>query len=549
MSQTNLAIAFFLACGILSAQDSAPPVFRVSVTSRTVKAVSYQHRSGWTKVDFRGTDLLPAARGVANVSSKQGHIEVEAEFESLQSATKFGSEYLTYVLWAITPEGRTANLGEVLLNGTKSKLDVSTDLQVFGLVVTAEPYYAVTKPSDLIVMENAVRADTVGKTEEIDAKYELLKRGEYQHLANPLALKPDKKVPLELYEGRNAVQIARAMGADRFATETFQKAEKSLSESEAYLARNAGMKPVAMSAREAVQMAEDSRAIAVKRQENEALSAERQGSLTREADAKSGEAAAQSEMDRVTRRAEAARIAAEAQAATAATEADRLKRENEANMTAASNDAARLKMQNEMNATAAKNDSDSRLAAARAEADRLKQDNDAQRAASQAELDAAAKQRTQLETEKSELRIQLLAQFNAILQTTDTARGLVVNMSDVLFDTGKFTLRPLAREKLAKVAGIVSGHPGLRLDVEGYTDSVGGDDYNQTLSEQRAASVRGYLTQEGMAGDSVTAKGFGKSQPVASNDTAEGRQQNRRVELVISGEVIGTTIGTPIPGR
>ena len=181
--------------------------------------------------------------------------------------------------------------------------------------------------------------------------------------------------------------------------------------------------------------------------------------------------------------------------------------------------------------------------AAKAEADRLKRENDAQRAANQAELDNAARQKAQLEAEKAELRIRLLQQFNAILQTRDTVRGLVVNVSDVLFDTAKFTLRPAAGEKLAKVAGIVSGHPGLRLDVEGHTDSVGGDDYNQQLSEQRGSAVRDYLAQQGMALNSVSAKGFGKSQPIATNDTASGRQQNRRVELVISGDLIGTEIG------
>ncbi|MGA7235496.1 MAG: OmpA family protein [Bryobacteraceae bacterium] len=596
MNQLKLSGAFLLACGVLAAQDSAMPIYRVSVTSRTIKAVSYQHRSGATKIDFRGTDLLPAARGVASVNSKQGRIDIDADFEGLQSATKYGAEYLTYVLWAVTPEGRTANLGEVLLNGSKSKLNVSTDLQVFGLLVTAEPYFAVTKPSDLIVMENVVRVDTVGKVEEMDAKYELLQRGQYARMANPLSLKPDKKLPLELYEGRNAVQIARAMGADHFANETFQKAEKSLSQAEAYQSRKAGMKPVAMTAREAVQMAEDSRAIAVKRQEDEALNAERQGSMAREASAEKGQAAAQSETDRVTREAEAARVQAQAQMTASSAEAERLKRENEtnaaaasaeaarvklenemrattakndsdsrlaaagaeaerlkgeneANAAAASTEAARVKLENEMRATTAKNDSDSRLAAAGAEADRLKRDNDAQKLASQAELDRVAGQKAQLEADKSELRVQLLAQFNAILQTTDTARGLIVNMSDVLFDTGKYTLRPLAREKLAKVAGIVSGHPGLKLDVEGYTDSVGGDDYNQQLSEKRAGSVSGYLTQQGMPLTSVTAKGFGKAQPVASNDNAQGRQQNRRVELVISGEIIGTAIGTPLAIR
>lgn len=554
--------ACLMVCGIVSAQGpqkqdenaarmaaGAPPIYRVTVTARTAKAISYQHRSGATKVDFRGTDLLPGARGEAKVESKQGRIEIGVEFDGLQSATKNGAEYLTYVLWAITPEGRTANLGEVLLNGTKSKLDVTTELQVFGLVVTAEPYFAVTQPSDLIVMENVVRKDTVGKIEEVDAKYELLQRGQYQRMANPLALKPDKKLPLELYEARNAVQIARFVGADRFAAETFRKAEKSLSEAEAYQKRNAGRKPVTMTAREAVQTAEDSRAIAVKRQEEDFLAAEKQRSVDREARAESGRVAAQSEADRVTREAEAARIKAqadserltrekEAQTASALAEADRVKRETDARMAAGAIDADRLRLENEARATAAKN-----------EADRLKLENDGQRAAAQAELDSAARRTAELEQQKVELRVLLLKQFNAILQTRDTARGLIVNMSDVLFDTGKFSLRPLAREKLAKVAGIVAGHPGLRLDVEGHTDSVGGDAYNQQLSEHRGESVRDYLTNQGMQPGSVTTKGFGKTQPVASNDTAQGRQENRRVEIVISGEVIGTVIGKVIEAR
>jgi outer membrane protein OmpA-like peptidoglycan-associated protein len=237
-------------------------------------------------------------------------------------------------------------------------------------------------------------------------------------------------------------------------------------------------------------------------------------------------------------------------------EANRSKRESDAHMATASLDAARLKRENEGREAAAKTEADrlktendSRMAAAGAEADRLKRENDAQRATTQVELDAAAAQKAQLEKDKVELRSQLLTQFNVILQTRDTARGLVVNMSDVLFDTGKSTLRQVAREKLAKVAGIVSGHLGLRLDVEGHTDSVGSDEYNQQLSEQRGISVRDYLLQQGMAVASVTTKGFGKTQPVASNDTADGRQQNRRVELVISGEVIGTVIATTIIGN
>jgi len=540
----------------------APPIYRVSVIDRTAKAINYRHRSGATKIDFRGTELLANARGEAKVESKQGYIEIEVEFDDLEPATKNGAEYLTYVLWAITPEGRTSNLGEVLLNGTKSKLNVTTELQVFALLVTAEPYFAVTRPSDLIVMENVVRKDTLGKIEEVDAKYELLQRGQYQRLTNPLALKADRKIPLELYEARNAVSIARSVGAATFAGDTFMKAEKSLAAAEAYQARDAGKKPVTMTAREAVQTAEDARAIAVKRQEELALAAERQSSLDRENRAESAKFAAQAETDRIAREAELARVRAQAdaerlnrekdaQAATASADADRAKRDSDAALAAAALAAERAKFANDASAAAAKVEadrlrleSDTRAAAAKADADRAQRESDAQRAASQAALDAAAKQLAAAEAQKVELRNQLLQQFNTILQTQDTARGLIVNMTDVLFDTGKFSLRPLAREKLAKVAGIVSGHPGLKLEVEGHTDSVGTDEYNQKLSEDRGESVRAYLTGQGMATASVTSKGFGESNPISNNESAAGRQQNRRVEIVISGEVIGTKIGT-----
>jgi len=598
----TITIGFLLACGVLSAQTTAQekqekkensnraasgltPIYRITVTERTVKAISYQHRNGATKIDFGGTSLMPNAHGQAKVEGKQGYIEIEADFRNLPEANQFGTEYLTYVLWAITPEGRTSNLGEILRNGTSGKLDVTTELQVFGLVVTAEPYFAVSRPSDVIVMENEVRSDTVGKIELIDAKYELLQRGQYEHLANVLDLRVNRKMPLELYEARNAIQIARSSGADRYATETFQKAESNLKQAEAYRARNAGSKPVTMTARQAVQIAEDARAIAVKRQDDELLANERLAGAERESRAENGRAAAQSETARVTReaageranaRAEADRVKRdndaqtvaaqieadrlkrhnETQMAAAQSEADRLRRDNDARMVAAQTDADRLKQDNDAKMATAqtdadrlRRDNDAKMATAQSDADRLKRENDEQRATAQTELDRVGREKKRLEMERTELRSQLLLQFNAILQTRDTARGLIVNMSDVLFDTAKFSLRPEAREKLAKVAGIVSGHPGLRLDVEGHTDNVGGDSYNQELSEQRGSAVRDYLTQQGMQQGSVTTKGFGKTQPIATNDTPAGRQQNRRVELVISGEVIGTVIGVPIAER
>ena len=525
------------------------PIYRVTVIERTTKTVNYRNRGGATKIDFQGTLLLPRARGEAKVESKQGYIEIEVEFDSLQPATAYGAEYLTYVLWAITPEGRTSNLGEVLLNGNKSKLNVTTELQSFAMIMTAEPYFAVTRPSDAVVMENVIRKDTRGAVEEVDAKYELLQRGQYVYNVNPAEIKPvrlDRRVPLELYEARNAVQIARWTGADRYAPETYQKAVQGLQNAEGYLQRNAGRKPIVTVSREAVQMAEDARIITVKRIQEEQLANERQAGADRERRAENDRLAAQAETERVAREAERARVAAQA-------DAERLRRDNDARAAAAQNEADRLRGENDARRAAAqadadrlKRDSEAQAAAAQNEADRLRRENDAQRAAAQADLDRAATARAQAEAEKAALRAQLLAQFNAILQTRDTARGLIVNMSDVLFDTAKFSLRPLAREKLAKVSGIVSGHPGLKLDVEGHTDSVGGDDYNQRLSEQRGSSVRDYLVQQGMPVGSVTTRGFGETQPVASNDNVGGRQQNRRVELVISGDIIGVEIGSPI---
>ena len=576
----SLAV-FLMTCGMLSAQTPAQerrenadrsaagltPIYRVTVTERTAKAISYRNRSGATKIDFAGTALMPAAHGEAKVESKKGYIEIEVEFRNLPEATQFGAEYLTYVLWAITPEGRTSNLGEILRSGTSGKLDVTTELQAFGLVVTAEPYFAVSRPSDVVVMENVVRPDTLGKIELIDAKYELLQRGQYEHLANVLDLRVNRKMPLELYEARNAINIARTSGADRYATETFKKAEADLQQAETYRARNAGAKPVTMTARHAVQTAEDARAIAVKRQDDDLLALERQATADRQATAENGRTAAELETTRVTREAAEARLRAEseaarlktatdAQSADARAEAERLRRDNDAQRIAALNEADRLKSDNEAQRVAAlnqadllKRDNDAQRASALSEADRLKQESDAKLAAAQTGLDQAARDRAQAETDKAELRAKLLLQFNAILQTRDTARGLIVNLSDVLFDTAKFSLRPEAREKLAKVAGIVSGHPGLRLDVEGHTDNVGGDDYNQNLSEQRGSSVRDYLTQQGMQPGAVSTRGFGKTQPIATNDTAAGRQQNRRVELVISGEIIGVEIGVPLALR
>jgi len=541
--------ALLTVCACAAAQSpQAPNPDRQSATrtvERTTKAIHYNHRGESTKIDFRGTSLLPQGRGEASVESRQGAVKIDARMKGLWPAIKFGPEYLTYAMWAIAPGGGATNLGELLMDRDKTKLDATTELQSFGLIVTAEPYFAVTRPSDMVVMESFIRKDTAGTVEQVDVKFDLLQRGQYTLNMDPAKTQPlrlSAKVPLEIYEARNAVQIARWTGAARYAPDTFQKAVQALENAEGYLTGKAGTQPIGTVAREAVQMAEDARIITV----NKKIDEER---LAR--------AGAPANTARATEEADTAQLVAlsgagpakrddETRTTAARNETDRLKSEN-ATIAAAKAEAGRLKRDTEAQPAGA--EVAPVLGTAQNQADRLKLATDAQRVGAEAKLDRGIRNTAQAEPEKAELRSQLLAQFNAILQTRDTARGLIVNMSDVLFDTDQYSLLPLAREKLAKVAGIVSGHPGLRLDVEGYTDSVGGDEYNQRLSEQRGSSVRDYLTQEGMASSSVTTRGFGKTQPVASNDTAEGRQRNRRVELVISGEIIGTEIGTPIAAR
>ena len=507
-------------------RDNNLPTYGANVVSRTTPAVKYEHRSGSTKIGFKGTELMPAVSGEAKVESKRGAMNIEVELGGLSKPTSFGTEYLTYVMWAISPEGRAVNLGEVLVgNNHRTKLDVTTDLQAFALIVTAEPYYAVRRPSNVVIAENVLLPGTAGTSEAVESKYELIDRGGYiptGYHFDPVVL--NSKLPLEFFEARNAVRIAKSAGADNYAAPSYEKAMGQMKQADDMgTMKHVDRKALISASREVVQTADDSREIAMKRMDADRVNADKDAEAAKLANAR---AKSQSETE--------ARVTAEAATA------DANRRRSEADQAAAE---AQRQQQNAM----AEADRNRAVAA-----DATQATSDAQQAQKNAEADAernrlaAANSDQQLKEavlDREELRAKLLQQFNAIFATRDTARGLIVNLSDVLFDTGKSTLRPAAREKLAKISGIVLAYPDLRLAIEGNTDSVGTDALNQTLSEQRAGSVRDYLAQESIPASSMTAQGFGKTQPVASNDTVEGRQQNRRVELVVSGEVIGTTIG------
>jgi len=543
-SKILLSAALVLALGIpVLAQDDSDtrpvndssnvPIYRVNVIARTAQAVDYRHKGDTVDLDLVGTSLMPQAHGTAKVKARRDRTTIETKLEDMKPANSFGPEYLTYVLWAITPEGRPVNLGEAqvhLRHDNNSELTTTTPLQAFGLIVTAEPYASVSRPSDIVVLENQVRPDTKATLQPINAHYEALDRGEYRVDLNPDQLPSqhmdDKKMPLELLEAENAVAIAKATGADQYAADSLQKAEDFLNNAQNDYRNHRNDKDIITAAKSAEQTAEDARLITIRKKRDEKIAQER-----REQQQKTEEARARAEAE--AQRAEQARLQAQED------EQKRLQAEQERQA------AEQARQQAE---AAAQQAALERQQAEAARQQAIAQQQQLAQQTQQAQLQAQQAEQARLAAERQvqETRDRLTQQLNTVLQTRQTARGLIVNMSDVLFDTGKATLKPGARVRLAKVAGIIMAYPDLKLEIDGYTDSTGTESFNRELSQHRADTVREFLVSQGVPSPNVITHGYGEEDPIASNDTASGRQLNRRVELVVSGNAIGMN-GQPGP--
>jgi len=500
---------------VLTVAQQAPAPAAGSISSRSTVAVTYEVRRT-TQVDLTGTPLMPRARGEAEIETEAtGPVQIKAKVRGVTPPAPLGPEYLTYVLWAVPPQGRAKNLGELRLDDGEAEIEATADVLTFALIVTAEPYSAVTMPSDAVVMENQVREDTRGRTSVATLNYEIMPRGAYIAGENVRYATPrtDRKEPPDVQQARNAVAIAQIAQAGRYAPDGLATAQRLLTQVEQLVARDESKRDIVSQARAAAQAAEEARLQSVGRRLAESQEAARTAAAARE---------------------QAARTAAAQELA--AREAAVRERER---AEAAARDADRDRELAELKAREAGREQE--------RAEQARKEAEAQRAQAQALAGEALALRAQAETEKAALRATLLQQFSAILDTRDTARGLIVNVGDVLFETGRYELLPPAREKLARFAGIVLGHPGLMVQAEGFTDSTGTAAINEELSQRRAGAVSEYLIAQGLARDRLTTRGYGASQPVASNDTPEGRRQNRRVELVVSGEVIGTPLGLPRP--
>jgi len=482
-------LGFLFLVGSGHAQETVGEVLKVK---REVPLLLVGYESGrTTPIDFRGTEQLIVAKGSARVKIERGAAQIDARFQDLLAPVIFGPEYTSFVLWSITSNGRVSNLGEVVIRGNRGEIKTSVPLQAFSLIVTAEPYPAISVPSNVVVLENILASRNSATTSTITPSIEMVEQGQYA-AAGIVPFDWETELPRDLFQARNAVRIAEWQGASRYAADEIGKAQQALQEAE----MNAkDRNRIIQFSRQAMQLAEGARTLALQRIEEARLERERREGAQREAAA------------------EASRLAA--------------------------TEEAEWQTQLRTSAEAERRQAEAAQQAAAAEAER------ARKAAGEAQvlLQRLDYEKKLLEAEKEALRKRLLQQFTTIFETRDTARGLILNMGEVLFDVGKSDLRFEAREKLAKLSGILLGHPQLTVEIEGHTDSTGSDELNQRLSTERAEAVRSYLLNQGVIETAVSARGLGKTMPIASNDTARGRQQNRRVEIIVSGETLGDPLG------
>jgi flagellar motor protein MotB len=479
------------------------PVYKVTVVERSLQAVNYEYRSLPTEIDFRGTVLLPNSKGHATVESKRGRTEIDAKLEKLSPPAPFGRQYLTYVLWAISPEGAPHNLGEIVPNGNDTAhVHVTTDLQAFGLLVTAEPYSAVRQPSDVVVMENQVRPDTIGRIQPIVAKAELLSRGQFTYDKQASMTAMAESMPkvsmdeyeqlLEIYQAENALGIARAAYADQLAPDTFAKAQAAYNEARRLKTVKAGVSLVVQAAREAAQTADDARMIAAQRALDDRI-------------AKAEQQAAQAQDAVAQARQEAESARTEAQAARAQAEAERMARQ-----------------QAEAQAAEVPRSQDLPIAPPPPPTPAPPVVNRVPNP-----VDSSARPQQQ------SIRQQMLQRMNSVAATRDTPRGLVVTLPDADFEGN--ILRPGAAGTVSRLAAIV-GPAGLQVSVEGYSDTAAGS----MIAEERANAVYRSLVGRGLNRNLVTTRNFGGERPLTSNANPGGRIENRRVEIVVSGEAIGS---------
>ncbi len=484
---------------------------------RSTLAVRYVENKK-TSVNLTGSPLAPRALGKVEVEYKRNVARIKLKVQNLDSPQTFGPFYTTFVVWAITPEGQAENLIE-LPSGYSAEIQTQSSAQTFGVIITAEPHSAVKMPSQKLIADTTLPKNTTAGVQTTQAEYRADKGALYETQEDSV-LKADYTTPRLVLGARRSMDIARRAGAKEFSREELTESEEKLATLEQIWPRNlkdetkfSGL------ARDVMRLSQVARDQAVERELQARIENERQERMRRLEEARAQAEAARAEAERV--KLEADRARAEAELAKARAEA--AKAEAEKAERASAEERARREQ-------AAREAEAQRLAAERAQAEAR-----AETERARAETERARQATEEAKRERDAALQKLYVSLSEILDTKRETRGFIVNLGDVLFDTGKATLKSAAREKLSKLAGILLAYPGLlTLEIEGHTDSVGSDELNNRLSLNRAQSVNDYLTGAGVNAERIkSVQGFGKTKPIATNDTAAGRQMNRRVEIVI----------------
>lgn len=516
MNRLNRALPIFITF-LLAAPLPAQPAGESGGSGEIRQTLALTYPEGPTiSIVFRGTERLPRSSGEAKVERKKGITEIEVEFDELKPARYFGGDYNTYVLWAVSPEGHTANLGELILSGNRSKLNVSTTFSTFGMFISAEPHFLVSNPSRFVVMENVRPTKNIGLVTTSTIKYRGFE-GIYNFWRETLADIPEirEKIEPHVGEARTAVELAKRAEAEEFAPEQLEKAQEALRETEGAVERNVGQSNLLLLGHKAVRLAVEAEQLAKERSFQAALQAEREANAQQISSLQESINEAETEAERARLEAERRQLQLEME--------QRAREQALENARAAAERAA---------------EAEARARRARDEAERAQREAErAQRDLSQAQGEIEATQK-----ELTEAQRRMREALSTVVEIRETTEGLILNLPDILFDFNKATLKPEAREIVSRLAGILLVSRGYQLRIEGHTDSIGSEEYNQKLSLRRAQSVRDYLEGAGLGDRIIGVRGFGESRPVADNDTPSGRQKNRRVEIVIEEQP-----ATPVP--
>jgi outer membrane protein OmpA-like peptidoglycan-associated protein len=452
----------------------------------TLHQVTFPERAQ-VEVGFQRDTRAPDASMVAEVRHREGQANMEVRFRGMKPAILFGGDVTCYVLWAVTRDGTTENLGELWVRDDSETIEYSTGLKSFAMMVTAEAHSLVPAPSELVMFRSeAVEAKRTEVSEFVFSDFAPAPRTLYDSVAT---VPWDKCKALDLRQAEKAYELAVDAGAEEYAATELRRAFTELAQARNFAGAKKNKASVDYSRRSISHSAE---AIQVTNRRKEAEKAEEE--LARR----------KAEMEALNERAAQAEATAAAAAAALTT------------------------------AKASRNEAEAAVAAARAELERIS----AERLELQASVTALDEQAAELEREKAEMETRLRGALSQVAETQQSARGMIVSLPDILFDLNEATLKNDARVVIAKLAGILLILPELNLRIEGHTDSTGDSEYNMTLSERRASSVRDFLAAQGISPDRMVSVGYGMTRPAADNSTREGRAMNRRVEIVIAeGEV------------